>query len=42
LWITQLQNQPQNESYNKLIYIMSNTQKKIIYHLLAEIQLFKV
>jgi hypothetical protein len=23
LWITQLQNQPQNESYNKLIYIMS-------------------
>jgi hypothetical protein len=24
LWITQLQNQPQNESYNKLIYIMSN------------------
>ena len=24
LWITQLQNQTQNESYNKLIYIMSN------------------
>ena len=24
LWITQPQDQPQNESYNKLIYIMSN------------------
>jgi hypothetical protein len=28
LWITQLQNQPQNESYNKLIYIMSNNYTK--------------